>query len=69
MLPLKKITSYILIGIIMIFTIISILGVWEIIPLEDYLRKILLSLFIVFVAAVVVLFIFNVLLRNDQEED
>ncbi len=66
---IKKVTSYILIGIVVLFTIISILGIWDIISLEDVIRKVLLSLFIVFVAAVVVLFIFGVLLKgHDQEE-
>lgn len=65
---IKKITSYILIGIVVLFTVISILGIWDVISLEDVIRKVLLSLFIVFVAAVVVLFIFGVLLKGNDEE-
>ena len=52
----------------MLFTVISILGIWDVISLEDVIRKVLLSLFIVFVAAVVVLFIFGVLLKGNDEE-
>ncbi|MFC2086815.1 hypothetical protein ACFLSA_01440 [Bacteroidota bacterium] len=65
----KRITSYILIGLVIIFTVISILGIWEVISLEDIIRKILLSLFVVFVAAVVVLFIFSVLIKDPDKSE
>ena len=64
---LKKITSYILITFVLIITVISLLGIWEIISLEDVMRKIFTSLFIIFVASVIVLFIFSVLIRDSNE--
>jgi hypothetical protein len=64
---LKKLTSYILITFVLIITVISLLGIWEIISLEDVMRKIFTSLFIIFVASVIVLFIFSVLIKDSNE--
>lgn len=64
---LKKLTSYILITFVLIITVISLLGIWEIISLEDVMRKIFTSLFIIFVASVIVLFIFSVLIKDSHE--
>ncbi|MFC2096287.1 hypothetical protein ACFLQ3_01140 [Bacteroidota bacterium] len=65
---LKKITSYILIIFVLLITVISLLGIWEIISLEDVMRKIFTSLFIIFVASVIILFIFSILIRDSGED-
>lgn len=65
---LKKITSYILISFVLLITIISLLGIWDIISLEDVMRKIFTSLFIIFIASVIVLFIFSVLIRDTNDD-
>ncbi len=65
---LKKITSYILITFVLLITVISLLGIWEIISLEDVMRKIFTSLFIIFVASVIVLFIFSVIIRDSGND-
>ncbi len=62
----KKVTSYILVCLVLIFTVLSILAIWEVINLEDVIRKILTSLFVIFIASVVVLFIFAVLIRETE---
>ncbi len=62
----KKIISYFMIVLVLIFTIIALLGIWEIISLEDIIKKMFVSLMVVFAAAAVILFIFSVLIR-DQE--
>ena len=64
----KTITAYILIALILIFTLISLLGVWDIISMDDIIRKIISSLLIIFVASAVALFIFSMFLKN-QEQD
>lgn len=66
---LKSLTGYILVGIILLSTLIALLGVWDVIPLEDVVQKILSSLLIIFASAVIALFVFNVLLRNHDESD
>ena len=66
---LKSLTAYILIGIILLSTLVALLGVWEVIPLEEVVQKILSSLLIIFVASVVALFIFNVLIKDQEKNE
>jgi hypothetical protein len=67
---LKKSVSYILIGLILIFTLISILGIWGLIDID--LQKVMLntlySLLVVFAASAVILFIFTVLIKDDEKK-
>ncbi len=63
---IKKIISYLLIGIILIFTVIALLGIWDIIELEDVIRKMILSLLLIFAASAVILFIFSVMIRDSD---
>jgi hypothetical protein len=63
---IKKIISYLLIGIILIFTVIALLGIWDIILLEDIIRKMILSLLVIFAASAVILFIFSVMIRDSD---
>lgn len=65
---IKSITAYILLALILIFTIISLLGVWDIISLDDIVRKIVSSLLIIFIASAVALFIFSMFLKNQDED-
>ena len=61
----KKVISYFLIVLVLIFTIIALLGIWDIISLEDIIKKMFVSLMVVFAAAAVILFIFSVLIKED----
>jgi hypothetical protein len=63
---LKKTVAYILIGLVLTFTVISILGIWEVINLDYILKKIVLSLLVIFAASAVILFIFTILIRNNE---
>lgn len=65
----KKLVGYLLVIIILIFTVIGILGVWEIIDLRNIGQKVISSLLIVFAASAVLLFIFSVVLRDDSSGD
>ena len=64
----KKIISYFMIALVLIFTVIALLGIWEIISLEEIIRKMFVSLMVVFAAAAVILFIFSVLIRDQEPE-
>ncbi len=64
---IRKITGFILVGIIVIFTVLTILGIWEVINLEDIVEKSFKSLLVVFVASAVVLFITTVLVKDEQQ--
>ena len=67
---IKKTVSYILIGLILIFTLISILGIWGLIDID--LQKVMLntlySLLVVFAASAVILFIFTVFIKEDERK-
>lgn len=65
----RKITGYILVGLIVIFTFVAILGIWDIISLEEILTKVLSSLLVVFVATAVVLFVTTVLIKEEQKRN
>lgn len=60
----KIVSSYILIAIVLALTVISLLAIWDVIEAEEILKKVLFSLFVVFVASVVVLFIFAVIIKD-----
>jgi hypothetical protein len=68
---IKKVVSYILIGLVLIFTVIAILGIWGLIDID--LQKVMLntlySLLVVFAASAVILFIFTVLIRDDEKKN
>ena len=62
----KKVISYFLIVLVLLFTAVALLGIWEIISLEDIIKKMFVSLMVVFAAAAVILFIFSVLIKEDE---
>ena len=62
----KKVISYFMIALVLVFTIIALLGIWEIISLEDIIKKMFVSLMVVFAAAAVILFIFSVLIKDEE---
>jgi hypothetical protein len=64
----RKITGYVLVGLILIFTIVATLGIWNVIDLEEVLTKVLSSLLVIFVASAVVLFITTVLIKDDANK-
>lgn len=61
----KKITSYLLAALVVVVTAIAVLAIWDVISLEDVMRKILTSLLVIFASSVVTLFIFNVVIKGD----
>ena len=62
---MKKTVAYILVGLVLIFTVLSILGIWDVIDLDYIMKKILLSL-VIFAASAVILFIFTILAKEEQ---
>jgi len=62
----RRVISYLLIGLVVIFTVLALLGIWDIISLEEIVRKMFLSLMVVFAASAVILFIFSVLIKDSD---
>jgi len=69
MYSVRKITGYILVGLIIVFTMVAILGIWDVINLEEILTKVLSSLLVIFVASAVVLFVTTVLIKEEQKKN
>ncbi len=63
----KKLTGYFLVVLVLIFTILGILGIWGIVDLNHVLWKLFLSLVAIFVASAVALFIFTVIIKEDEK--
>ena len=64
----KKFISYFLVILVVFFTVVALLNIWEIIDLDFVMRKIFMSLLVIFGSVAVVLFIFSVLLNDNSEE-
>ncbi len=65
---LKQIIIWFLIILILVFTVIAILGIWDVIELERVVRKLLETLVVVFASGAVILFIFSVV-GKEMESD
>ncbi len=66
---MKKIVSYILITLVLIFTVVAILGIWDIIDLKNVMMNAVLSLLIIFAASAVILFIYTVFMKDPDKKD
>lgn len=69
MTPIKKVVAYFLSGLVLVFALISILGIWEIIDLEYLLSKMFKSMMVILVTAAIIVFIFSILIRDGQKDD
>ena len=66
---LRKTASIILVLMVLFFTTISILAIWDIIEVERILSKTLGTLLVIFVAAAIILFIFAVIFKSDADRE
>ena len=65
----KKIIAYTLSVLVLLFSIVAILGIWEIVDIEDLISRMFKSLMVVLAAAAVVVLIFSILDRPDRREE
>jgi hypothetical protein len=63
----KKFTGYFLVALVLIFTILGVLGIWGIVDMGFVVRKLFLSLVVIFVASAVALFIFTVIIKDEDK--
>ena len=66
---MKKIVSYILITLVLIFTVVAILGIWDIIDLRNVMMNAILSLIVIFAASAVILFIYTVFMKDPDKKE
>lgn len=64
----KKIIAYTLSVLVLLFSIIAILGIWEIVDVEDLIARMFKSLMVVLAAAAVVVLIFSILDRPERHD-
>ena len=68
----KKIIAYTLSILVLLFSLVAILGIWEVVDIEDLVLRMFKSLMVILAAAAVVLLIFSILdrpFRNERRED
>ena len=64
----KKIIAYTLSVLVLLFSVIAILGIWEIVDIEDLIARMFKSLMVILAAAAVVVLIFSILDRPERKE-
>lgn len=66
---MKKIVSYILIACVLMFTIIAILGIWDLIELQNIMMNTIFSLIVIFAASAIILFIYTVFMKDQDSSN
>lgn len=64
----KRIIAYTLSALVLLFSAVAILGIWEVIEIEDLIARMFKSLMVIMAAAAVVVLIFSILDRPDRSE-
>ena len=65
---MRKVVSYSLIALVLLFTFVAILGIWDIIDLKNVMMNSIFSLIVIFGASAVILFIYTVFMKNSDEQ-
>ena len=64
----KKIIAYTLSVLVLLFSIVAILGIWEVVDIEDLIARMFKSLMVILAAAAVIVLIFSILDRPERME-
>jgi heme A synthase len=64
----KKIIAYTLAFLVLLFSVVAILGIWEIVDIEDLIARMFKSLMVILAAAAVIVLIFSILDRPERKE-
>ncbi len=64
----KKIIAYTLSVFVLLFSLVAILGIWDVVDIEDLIANMFKSLMVILAAAAVVVLIFSILDRPDRGE-
>lgn len=65
----RKIIAYILAGLILIFSVVAILAIWDIIEYRNLVARMFQSLMVVLAASAVIVLIFAILDRSSDREE
>jgi hypothetical protein len=64
----KRIIAYTLSALVLLFSLVAILGIWDVIDIEYLISRMFKSLMVVIAAAAVVVLIFSILDRPERSE-
>jgi len=64
----KKIIAYTLSILVLLFSVVAILGIWELVDIEDLVARMFKSLMVIMAAAAVVVLIFSILDRPERRD-
>ncbi len=64
----KRIIAYTLSVLVLLFSIVAILGIWDIVEIEDLIANMFKSLMVILAAAAVIVLIFSILDRPDRPD-
>lgn len=64
----KRIIAYTLSALVLLFSLVAILGIWDVIDIEYLISRMFKSLMVVLAAAAVVVLIFSILDRPERSE-
>lgn len=68
MMKVKKIIAYTLSLLVLLFSIVAVLGIWEVVDIEDLIARMFKSLMVILAAAAVVVLIFSILDRPERRD-
>lgn len=63
----RKVVAYILAGLVLLFSIVAILAIWDVIEYRYLIKRMFQSLMVVLAASAVVVLIFAILDRPEKE--
>jgi len=63
----KRIIAYTLSVLVLLFSLVAILGIWDIVDIEYLIARMFKSLMVILAAAAVVVLIFSILDRPDRQ--
>lgn len=65
---IKRIIAYTLSVLVLLFSIVAILGIWDVIDIEYLISRMFKSLMVILAAAAVIVLIFSILDRPERHE-
>ena len=64
----KRIIAYTLSALVLLFSLVAVLGIWDVIDIEYLIARMFKSLMVVLAAAAVVVLIFSILDRPERPD-
>ena len=64
----KKIIAFTLSILVLLFSLVAILGIWEVVDIEHVIARMFKSLMVILAAAAVVVLIFSIFDRPERKE-